>query len=93
MSFFNTSSTTSSLMSADKDVEVSDPPSDSISSLAFSPQADYLAVGSWDNNVRPRDFVAFGISSFLLASRYASMKSVPMDRHKGRLCMGIRDQS
>ena len=37
---------------ARKDVEVRDPPQESISSLAFSPQQDYLAVGSWDNNVR-----------------------------------------
>ncbi|KAF8896566.1 WD40-repeat-containing domain protein [Infundibulicybe gibba] len=37
---------------ADKDIEVADPPTDSISSLSFSSQADYLAVGSWDNSVR-----------------------------------------
>ncbi|KAF8553955.1 WD40 repeat-like protein [Imleria badia] len=36
----------------DKDIEVPEPPSDSISSLAFSSAADYLAVGNWDNNVR-----------------------------------------
>ncbi|KAJ7650729.1 WD40-repeat-containing domain protein, partial [Roridomyces roridus] len=35
-----------------KDVEVADPPTDSISSLSFSNQADFLAVGSWDNSVR-----------------------------------------
>ncbi|KAH8112004.1 WD40 repeat-like protein [Phellopilus nigrolimitatus] len=35
-----------------KDVEVSDPPSDSISSLAFSSAGEYLAVGSWNNEVR-----------------------------------------
>lgn len=37
------------------DVEVTSPPDDSISSLAFSPgsmQANYLVAGSWDNNVR-----------------------------------------
>lgn len=34
-----------------KDVEVADPPSDSISSLAFSSAGDYLAVGSWNNEV------------------------------------------
>merc|ERR1712093_51847 len=34
------------------DVELSNGPSDSISSLAFSPIADYLAVASWDNQVR-----------------------------------------
>jgi len=38
--------------SAVKDFEVADPPSDSISCLSFSPTADYLAVGSWDSNVR-----------------------------------------
>jgi len=33
-------------------MELADPPPDSISCLSFSPAADYLAVGSWDNNVR-----------------------------------------
>lgn len=47
MSIFNTATTP-----VEKDLEVSDPPTDSISSLAFSSVADYLAVGSWDNNVR-----------------------------------------
>ncbi|KAF8183986.1 WD40-repeat-containing domain protein [Pholiota molesta] len=42
----NTSST------AEKDIEVADPPTDSISSISFSSQADYMAVGSWDNSVR-----------------------------------------
>ncbi|KAF9484389.1 WD40 repeat-like protein [Pholiota conissans] len=42
----NTSST------SDKDIEVADPPTDSISSISFSSQADYMAVGSWDNSVR-----------------------------------------
>lgn len=51
MSFFGTATSTTAATS-DKDIEVADPPPDSISSLAFSPQADYLAVGSWDNNVR-----------------------------------------
>jgi WD40 repeat protein len=51
MSFFNTATSTTAALS-DKDIEVADPPPDSISSLTFSPQADYLAVGSWDNNVR-----------------------------------------
>ncbi|EJD07000.1 poly RNA export protein [Fomitiporia mediterranea MF3/22] len=35
-----------------KDAEVSEPPGDSISSLSFSPIADFLAVGSWNNEVR-----------------------------------------
>ncbi|CDH51264.1 poly rna export protein [Lichtheimia corymbifera JMRC:FSU:9682] len=35
-----------------KDFEVASPPSDGISALDFSSQADYLAVSSWDNQVR-----------------------------------------
>lgn len=50
MSFFGTATSTTAA-TPDKDIEVADPPPDSVSSLAFSPQADYLAVGSWDNNV------------------------------------------
>lgn len=38
------------------DVALSDPPTDSISDLAFSPaqnqSSDFLAVSSWDNKVR-----------------------------------------
>ncbi|CCM00075.1 uncharacterized protein FIBRA_02102 [Fibroporia radiculosa] len=54
MSFFGNASrsTTVTTTQADKDIEVADPPTDSISSISFSPQADYLAVASWDNNVR-----------------------------------------
>ena len=35
-----------------KDVAVSQPPEDSVSEISFSPQADYLAVASWDRKVR-----------------------------------------
>ncbi|EPT01716.1 Poly+ RNA export protein [Fomitopsis schrenkii] len=54
MSFFGSaaSSTAASTVVADKDIEVADPPTDSISCLSFSSQADYLAVGSWSNEVR-----------------------------------------
>lgn len=34
------------------DVEVPNGPSDSVSALAFSPNADFLAASSWDNQVR-----------------------------------------
>ena len=52
MSFFGAAgASTAPAPTADKDIEVPEPPSDSISSLAFSSAADYLAVGSWDNNV------------------------------------------
>ncbi|KAJ2794945.1 RNA export factor gle2, partial [Coemansia helicoidea] len=33
-------------------VEISQPPSDSVSELAFSSKANYLAASSWDNEVR-----------------------------------------
>lgn len=35
-----------------KDVQVQNPPEDSISALRFSPQTDHLAVASWDKKVR-----------------------------------------
>lgn len=60
MSFFSSSSSNNLVNNAaapaEKDIEVADPPTDSISSVAFSPTADYLAVGSWDNNVRGEGF-------------------------------------
>ena len=34
-----------------KDIEVQQPPEDSISKVAFSPNANYLIASSWDNNV------------------------------------------
>ncbi|KAI7882653.1 WD40 repeat-like protein [Lichtheimia hyalospora FSU 10163] len=34
------------------DFEVTSPPNDGISGLEFSPVADYLAVSSWDNQIR-----------------------------------------
>jgi mRNA export factor len=37
---------------ANKDIEVASPPTDSISSLSFSPVANYLVATSWDNQVR-----------------------------------------
>ncbi|KAH7928359.1 WD40 repeat-like protein [Leucogyrophana mollusca] len=53
MSFFGRAATTPNLAIPEpRDIEVPEPPSDSISSLAFSSAADYLAVGSWDNSVR-----------------------------------------
>lgn len=49
-----------------KDFEVVSPPSDSISSLAFSPaalQKNFLVAGSWDNNVG--SFAYYIFCSFL----------------------------
>ncbi|KAJ7202499.1 WD40-repeat-containing domain protein [Mycena haematopus] len=66
MAFFN-SSTSSGLntgpaAAAEKDIEMGDPPTDSISSMSFSGIADYLAVGSWDNSVRIYEVGAGGQS-------------------------------
>ncbi|KAK1219381.1 RNA export factor gle2 [Marasmius sp. AFHP31] len=62
MSFFGSTSTTTTTNNAEKDIEMSDPPTDSVSSMSFSPQADYLAVGSWDNSVRIYEIGAGGQS-------------------------------
>jgi mRNA export factor len=35
-----------------KDVELKQPPSDSVSEIAFSPKNDFLAVSSWDQKIR-----------------------------------------
>jgi mRNA export factor len=35
-----------------KDVELTSPPDDSVSSLSFSPTANHLVATSWDNKVR-----------------------------------------
>lgn len=34
-------------------LQVASPPSDGISGMEFSSQADYLAMSSWDNQVSP----------------------------------------
>jgi mRNA export factor len=58
MSFFastaNTSNVTSQITQGDLsgDIELSSPPEDGISDLSFSPQAELLAVSSWDKKVR-----------------------------------------
>lgn len=45
-----------------KDVQLSNPPEDSISDLAFSPASDHLAVASWDKKVRIYEIDAQGNS-------------------------------
>jgi len=54
MSLF-ASATRNPTQSTSRDVEVTQPPTDSISSLAFSAHTDHLAVGGWDNTVRIYD--------------------------------------
>ncbi|KAF7375077.1 Poly + rna export protein [Mycena sanguinolenta] len=62
MAFFNSSASTGPGAAAEKDIEMGDPPTDSISSMSFSGIADYLAVGSWDNSVRIYEVGAGGQS-------------------------------
>ena len=48
-------SATGTMANPNKDIEVSNPSDDSISSLSFSPPSqpnNLLVAGSWDNNVR-----------------------------------------
>ncbi|OMJ20368.1 Poly(A)+ RNA export protein [Smittium culicis] len=51
------------LSTEEKDIEISQPPTDTVSELAFSPQADYLAASSWDNNVRIWEIQSNGVST------------------------------
>lgn len=44
------------------DVELTQPPEDSVSDLAFSSKADLLAVASWDKKVRIYEISATGQS-------------------------------
>jgi mRNA export factor len=52
MSFFGAARTPTVTQPPEvKDIEVANPPEDSISRIAFCPTADYLAVASWDGEV------------------------------------------
>ncbi|KAI8326501.1 WD40 repeat-like protein [Martensiomyces pterosporus] len=46
-----------------KDAEINQPPTDSVSDLAFSPVANLLAASSWDNQVRIWDIQNDGTSA------------------------------
>jgi mRNA export factor len=61
-SLFGSASSSQSNTQGDisKDVEVPQPPTDSISEIAFSPKADFLGVASWDQKVRIYQIDQFG---------------------------------
>lgn len=44
---------------AKKDMELDQPPEDSISKVAFAPNSNYLVASSWDNNVRSYEIHLF----------------------------------
>ena len=59
-SVFGTTGATSTNHNPMKDVEVTSPPDDSVSSMKFSPgvlPTTFLVAGSWDNNVSCGTFV------------------------------------
>lgn len=61
----SSSSATNSTGDLKGDVALSDPPTDSISDIAFSPAPngpDFLAVASWDNKVRIYEIAGNGQS-------------------------------
>lgn len=92
MSFFNATTTPANTSTAaEKDVEVSDPPTDSISALSFSSQADYLAVGSWDNSVCRKE--PFNVISYESTTRSESTKLAQMVKLKGKLCINTKGLS
>lgn len=53
-----------------KDIEVQNPPEDSISKVAFSPNANYFIASSWDNNVS----LLFVITLYCSATSVHSLK-------------------
>ncbi|KAK2865371.1 hypothetical protein FQN49_003647 [Arthroderma sp. PD_2] len=55
MSFSSTSTATSNRGDVSKDVDLDNPPEDSISELVWSPIANHIAVASWDKSVRIYD--------------------------------------
>jgi WD40 repeat protein len=90
MAFFGTAASTTAAPTADKDVELIEPPTDSISSVSFSPQADYLAVGSWDNSVRVVSGPPFRTVSLTLSYRSEFMKLAPKDNPRAKQCISTK---
>lgn len=90
------SSTSNTVGDLKSDIALSDPPTDSISDLAFSPAVngpDFLAVSSWDNKVRIYEIAQNGQSQ----GRHAYEHSQPVlnvdfskvrNENKGRLYSG-----
>ncbi|KAA8912803.1 hypothetical protein TRICI_003346 [Trichomonascus ciferrii] len=63
MSFGSSSgTTTNSEINVSNDRVLNSPPEDSVSDLAFSPQAEFLSVASWDKKVRIYELTATGDS-------------------------------
>lgn len=74
------------------DKEMGDPPTDSISAIAFSGVADYMAVASWDNSVcKCMSLLLCAHFDASLRERFESTKLPPKDcSHKARPCTHIK---
>ncbi|WBW73402.1 RNA export factor, nucleoporin Rae1 [Schizosaccharomyces osmophilus] len=97
MSLFGQAATTtvsSATGDLKSDVEVPQPPEDSISDLAFSPHADYLAASSWDSKVRIYEVQSTGQSvGKALYDHQGPVLSVHWSRDGTKLASGSTDKS
>lgn len=59
---FGNSAPTNTQGEIKNDVALNQPPEDSISEIAFSPQSEHLAVSSWDKKVRIYEIASNGQS-------------------------------
>lgn len=76
------------------DVEVTNPPSDSISSIAWSPAADFLAVGGWDSDVRVYEIGPNGQNQGKFSySHQAPVLSVCWNREGNKVFSGGTDNA
>jgi mRNA export factor len=66
---FSASTSQQGAANGDVHVEMADPPTDSVSSISFSPQANFLAVGSWDNSVGACLIVLLAMPTFDLKGK------------------------
>lgn len=78
---FGTINTATSPHNPNKSFEIVQPPNDSISSLSFSPKANYLVATSWDNQVRCWEVLPTG----------ASMPKAAMSHDQPVLCSTWKD--
>lgn len=76
---------------ASQDVDVLDLPTDSISSIQFSPVADFLAVGSWDNSVIAYELLLIRRDAKFYEHRYACTRSAQMVSHKEKWCCSTQN--
>ncbi|KAJ8452849.1 hypothetical protein Cgig2_014612 [Carnegiea gigantea] len=63
MSAFGSPAASNSGHNPNKSVEVVSPPGDSVSSLCFSPKANFLVATSWDNQVRCWEIARNGLTA------------------------------